>query len=418
MGWLIRVAVRTRRIVEEARPVLPGELPVDVDALAAEAGWRHPVQVKISPSVTSPAAAGLWSPVLLLPEGLSGKLTPGQWRWTLAHELLHLRRGDLWVQVYQTLMKVVFFFHPAVWLAGRELDARREQLCDAGARALTNVPPQECAEGFLTLLEMAGRFRTASLVAVGMSGGHRRARNRLQQLLSGASMGARRFTPWAALVIAGLLLLPGFRAVRENKGSGKIPVTAGVRESSEPIPPDARDRIQRLESRVAELEKQLQEKSKSGAMRDNARAAAKLRAAKDEESFTADQLHEMEMIYQEARKKPSFDEVTEAMQPLFERFPGTNRAGCAALYIARNCQGEARERWLQYTITQGSDCLFLDGTSAGGLARVLLAADRIAAGQKAEAGRLLSEVRTAYAGGIDFEGTPLVDLAAALEAPR
>jgi hypothetical protein len=317
-------------------------------------------------------------------------------------------------------MKVFFFFHPAVWLAGRELDVRREQLCDAGARTLTKVPPEECAEGFLTLLEMAGKRRAVPLTAVGMSGAHRRARVRLQQLLSGVTTEARRFTPWTALILTGLLLLPGFRAVCARKAEN--PVTASIPAHAEAItesvPAGARDRIQQLESRVAELEKQLQSKSKSEILRENARAAARRRAAQDEVNFTADQLHEMEMIYQAARKEPSFAEVAAAMQPLFDRFPGTNRAGCAALYIARNSQGNDRESWLQYTIRHGSDCQFLDGTSAGGLARVLLAADRLAAGQTESASQLLAEVRTTYADGIDFEGTSLVDLAENLMPSR
>jgi beta-lactamase regulating signal transducer with metallopeptidase domain len=418
--WLLRAILRTRRIMREARPALPGEIPVDIDAIASGAGWRRPVVVKISPVITSPAAAGLWSPVLLLPEGLSGKLTAGQWRWTLAHELLHLRRGDLWMQVYQTLMKVVFFFHPAVWIAGRELDARREQLCDAGARALTNVPPHECAEGFLTLLELAGRSHPAPFVAVGISGGHRRARQRLQQLLSGAGIQSRRFTPWAALIIAALVLLPGFRAVREkyrsaSDGESRV---AGARPLPERGSASSQERIQQLESRVAELEKQLQGKSRLESYRESARAAARVRAARDAEKYTADELHEMENIYQAARKETSFDLVEAAMQPLFDRFPGSNRAGCAALYVGRNLTGEERERWLQYAIAHGSDCQFLDGTSVGGLARVLLAADRIAAGQTDAASPLLKEVCTSYADGIDFDGTPLVDLTAKLGAPQ
>jgi len=324
------------------------------------------------------------------------------------------------MQVFQALMKVVFFFHPAVWLAGRELDARREQLCDAGARTLTKVPPQECAEGFLTLLETADRLRTAPLAALGMSGGHRRARHRLQLLLAGVTTEARRFTPWAALIIAGLLLLPGFRAVKGDKFSASTK-SGGSPDAQDAaagtIPPDARNHIHRLESRIAELEKQLQGKSRLETLRENAQAAARRRAAKDAENYTADELHEMEVIYQEARKQPSFDLVTAAMLPLFERFPGTNRAGCAALYIANRSQGEDRERWLQYAIAHGSDCLFLDGTSAGGLARVLLAADHMKTGQP-DVARLLDEVRNTYADGIDFEGTPLIDVVKRLETPR
>lgn len=419
LAWLVVLTVRTRRIVRNARPLAPGGIPVDAGAIAAGAGLRRPVEIKVSPLVKSPAAAGLWSPVLLLPEGLSGRLTPAQWRWTLAHEFLHLRRGDLWVQVFQSVMKALFFFHPAVWLAGRELDARREELCDAGARTLTGISPQECAEGFLTLLEAAGRGRAVPLAALAMSGNHRRAKHRLQKLLAGAATEARRFTPWAALIIAALLLLPGFRAVKNSKFFSPEKSTGFTqdRTASTGLTAETGDRIRRLESRIADLEKQLQGKSRLDTMRENARTAARLRAAKDEANYAADELHEMEVIYQEARKQTSFDRVAAAMQPLFDRFPGSNRTGCAAVYLANKSQGDERERLLQYAIEHGSDCQFLDGTSVGGLARVLLASDRMAAGRD-DAGPLLAEVRASFSEGIDFEGRPLIDLVERLENPR
>lgn len=40
---------------------------------------------------------------------------------------------------------------------------------------------------------------------------------------------------------------------------------------------------------------------------------------------------------QEAKKKPASDQVAAAMHPLFARFAGSNRAGCAAHYIGHDC---------------------------------------------------------------------------------
>jgi beta-lactamase regulating signal transducer with metallopeptidase domain len=142
---LIWIARRTGLVIRQSRPAASGELPVDVETIAVCAGLRGRVSVRMTSHVRSPAVTGLSSPVLLVPEGLAAALTPAQWRWTVAHELLHIRRGDLWVQIFQSLMKVLFFFHPAVWLASRAVDTYREESCDEGASALTNAPPQETA---------------------------------------------------------------------------------------------------------------------------------------------------------------------------------------------------------------------------------------------------------------------------------
>lgn len=414
LAW---IAVRTGRVIRMSRLAETNELPVDVDSIRAAMGLRPGVPVRITNHLTSPAVAGMWSPVLLVPEGLAAVLTAAQWRWTVAHELLHIRRGDLWVQTIQSLMKSVFFFHPAVWVAGRVLDARREEICDAGATALTNSAPQETAAGFVTLLEWAGHPRHASPLAIlGIRSSHRHARHRLQQMLAGVKINPRRRTPWALLLLpaaALLLLLPGIRPVRAA-GSASQGLTASGHDRTRVSGTGgdhAQDRIRELESRVAELEKELQGKTRRSALRENAQAAARERAARDAVAFTKDELHEMEVIYQQAKKQPAFDQVAAAMQPLFERFAGSNRAGCAALYIGRGLAGTDRQRWLEYAIANASDCLFLDGTSVGGLGRVLLAADHAAAGNTPEAARLLAEVRAGFADGIDFDGVPLTDLA-------
>ena len=48
----------------------------------------------------------------------------------LAHELAHIDRRDCWVNLFQRLLEAMFFFHPLVWLASRQLTHERERICD------------------------------------------------------------------------------------------------------------------------------------------------------------------------------------------------------------------------------------------------------------------------------------------------
>src|SRR5258708_38616199 len=48
----------------------------------------------------------------------------------LAHELAHLRRGDLLWSWLPQAAHMLFYFHPMVWLAHRELYVAQEMACD------------------------------------------------------------------------------------------------------------------------------------------------------------------------------------------------------------------------------------------------------------------------------------------------
>lgn len=53
----------------------------------------------------------------------------------LTHELIHLRRRDLWWGLLPALAQHLFFFHPLVHLAAREYAIAREAACDAAVVA-------------------------------------------------------------------------------------------------------------------------------------------------------------------------------------------------------------------------------------------------------------------------------------------
>ena len=77
------------------------------------------------------------------------------------HELVHIRRGDTWVLLFQRLMQIVFFFHPAVWVANRAAAIFREFACDDASLALTGIDRRDCGAGFLAIAERACRTRTS-----------------------------------------------------------------------------------------------------------------------------------------------------------------------------------------------------------------------------------------------------------------
>jgi uncharacterized protein (TIGR03435 family) len=89
-----------------------------------------PLPVLLTDSSTEPGVFGVFRPVLLLPTGIAGRLSPAQLQAVVAHELVHVRRRDnLWAAVH-AIVQAIFWFHPLVWWMGGRLVAEREQACD------------------------------------------------------------------------------------------------------------------------------------------------------------------------------------------------------------------------------------------------------------------------------------------------
>ena len=57
-------------------------------------------------------------------------LTPRQVEAILAHELAHIRRHDYVVNLLQTVVETLLFYHPAVWWLSHRIRVERENCCD------------------------------------------------------------------------------------------------------------------------------------------------------------------------------------------------------------------------------------------------------------------------------------------------
>jgi bla regulator protein BlaR1 len=89
-----------------------------------------PVGVRSSPAIMEPGVVGLVRPILLLPEGITERLTPSELEAVPAHELCHVRRRDNLFASIHMLVEAVFWFHPLVWWIGARLVEKRERACD------------------------------------------------------------------------------------------------------------------------------------------------------------------------------------------------------------------------------------------------------------------------------------------------
>jgi beta-lactamase regulating signal transducer with metallopeptidase domain len=138
------------------------------NALPAEVAWQQRMtklaeRLKISRAIRLcesaiaevPAVIGWVRPIVLLPASALSGLTPEQLEALLAHELAHIRRHDYLLNLFQTCVETLLFYHPAVWWVGKRIRIERENCCDdlavqicgdplTYARALTQMDQLRC----------------------------------------------------------------------------------------------------------------------------------------------------------------------------------------------------------------------------------------------------------------------------------
>ena len=73
---------------------------------------------------------GWLRPVILFPASALTGLSAEQLEALLAHELAHIRRYDYLVNLLQTTVETLFFYHPAVWWVSAQVRQEREHCCD------------------------------------------------------------------------------------------------------------------------------------------------------------------------------------------------------------------------------------------------------------------------------------------------
>jgi bla regulator protein BlaR1 len=155
IAWIIGIAFMLLRTVysqlifaRRLRHINPTNDPKLIDALHDAAAWMHIAPrplLLVTDIAASPAISGLVQPRLLLPPNSADTLTPSQLRHVFLHELAHVKRGDLWIDLLCTILLAAQWFNPLAWLAFALYRSDREIVRDAMA---LRAAPKDLAESY------------------------------------------------------------------------------------------------------------------------------------------------------------------------------------------------------------------------------------------------------------------------------
>jgi beta-lactamase regulating signal transducer with metallopeptidase domain len=135
VGWFCVRTLKTR-----GTSAISAEWHATLTKLSRQLHIARRIRLLQSTLVDVPTVIGWLRPVVLMPASTLAGMAPQQLEAILAHELAHIRRHDYLVNLLQTLVETLLFYHPAVWWVSRRIRMEREHCCDDLAVSLCGDP--------------------------------------------------------------------------------------------------------------------------------------------------------------------------------------------------------------------------------------------------------------------------------------
>ena len=218
--WLTAVAMlsvcvlwrtgRVRKLTLQAEPA-GAELVSQLNECVLLLGMKpDSVKLKVSEETGSPAICGFWRATIILPRHLLDKLNPEQYRQIFIHELAHWKRFDLQVNCLQTLLLILYFYHPLVWLTHVMLKRLREQAVDETVLVTLNEQPSHYSATLLDIAALTPAVESPRLQLLGILESRKSLTQRIRRMITRPIPRSARLGLVSLLLIlfAGALLLP------------------------------------------------------------------------------------------------------------------------------------------------------------------------------------------------------------------
>ena len=213
-----------QRLKHYGTQLLPASWNNKIEELEGKLRIQKKVAYLTSLRVESPMVIGWLKPVVLLPQQLFNSLTETEIYAVLAHEMAHIRREDFIVNLVQTLLCNIFFFHPGVWWMSNRIDEEREHCCDDLAVAATG-PATSYAKTLINVSKIQLNRHGNTSLAMALSGKRKKGgfSDRIRRLFT-VSNGAgtyREGFATACILISALLIgaVATGRTVHDNESS-------------------------------------------------------------------------------------------------------------------------------------------------------------------------------------------------------
>ena len=208
----------------------------DPALLAAIEDWRDRLDVKATPrlrqsdAISSVCVYGLFRPVILIPTTLKDRVSEEDVLLMCAHELAHVKRGDVRLFAVCAAARILFWFNPFIKRIAARLELAAEQCAD-GLVVERGVNRRTYAACFVEGLRFAAARKSAAMAGMpsftpfDRSGRRKRLDSILSSTFSGAiSVRTRLLLALASTAAAGAVFVQAAVAVHPHERDNEVGV--------------------------------------------------------------------------------------------------------------------------------------------------------------------------------------------------
>lgn len=194
------------------------------------------VELRLTTHGVSPITFGYLKPIILIPVGLLFQLSPSQLEAIIAHELAHVKRNDYLINIFQSALEVLFFYHPCYWWMNQTIKELRENAADDLA-VQAGIAPKELAYSLSEVLNFAKQNPPELALAAGKR--HNPTLQRIKRILGHPAQTYPQNPIISIPMLLTLLLSAGLMASAQQDVPVKVelvePVTTDVEINSKEV---------------------------------------------------------------------------------------------------------------------------------------------------------------------------------------
>jgi len=191
--------------------------------LAHKTGLHRSVTYLKSHTVKVPTVIGILRPVILIPAMIISGLPAEQLETIIVHELAHIKRNDFLINIVQSIMEALFFYHPVVWIISENVRQEREKCCD-------DYAVKVCGKVSLYIKALAclSEMQISSAIpSVAITGNKKNIIHRVERLINNKKMKSNT----TERLIAGLALVISVLVITLSTGATLKPSSFAQMES-------------------------------------------------------------------------------------------------------------------------------------------------------------------------------------------
>ncbi|MDE7061808.1 MAG: BlaR1 family beta-lactam sensor/signal transducer [Lachnospiraceae bacterium] len=181
--FVMKSALRLHALKKSALPLQDQEVRRLYHHCLKEMGIQREIPVYSTAFLQSPFIVGLLKPCIYLPIHLISDYSESEMRYMLLHELQHYKHKDALASYQMNLTVVIYWFHPLVWYALKEMRNDREIACDTSV--LKMLDEDTYADYGNTLINFAEKVSlTPFPFAAGLGGNMKQMKRRIINIAS------------------------------------------------------------------------------------------------------------------------------------------------------------------------------------------------------------------------------------------